>query len=128
MVFLGFAIYYFLENRKLKATIDEHLRVFQAVREELDNKNLEIETLRRSTAGKNENSSSVIELTINGEFLGWNGNTLFNLSDGSLWKQAKHDVFFYKAMNPKVNIETSGQVNLLHVLGTGKKLPVERVR
>ena len=53
MVFLGFAVYYFLETRKLKATIDEHLRVFRIVREELEIKDAELEVLQRASQVEN---------------------------------------------------------------------------
>lgn len=129
MVFLGFAVYYFMETRKLKRTIDEHIKVFQIVREELDRKNAEIEILNRAKLeSTGESGEDITSLTIIGEFLGWNGNTVFNLSDGSVWQQAKHDVLFFRALNPEVQITNSGGSFFLQVKGVDRKIMVRKIK
>ncbi len=128
MVFLGFAVYYFLESRKLKATIDEHLRVFSLVREELDAKEVELESYRRlSQQPGGSSTASTSKLRVQGEFLGWNGQTIFRLSDGTTWQQAKHDVFFYRANDPEVILEQGAGKFFLSLPGTGKKVEVRQL-
>jgi hypothetical protein len=51
----------------------------------------------------------VIESTIDGEFHGWDGETIFKLTNGQIWQQAEYDYMYEYAYRPDVTIiKTSG--------------------
>jgi hypothetical protein len=60
--------------------------------------------------------SPAIETTIDGEFEGWNGETIFKLSNGQIWQQAEHDYMYSYSYMPEVTIYSTE---------TGCKLKVE---
>ncbi len=65
-----------------------------------------------------------------GEFSGWDGDTLFKLENGMVWKQAQTDRFFTKTMvNPEVRIKsTMFGAWRMEVEGYNKSVKVERIQ
>jgi hypothetical protein len=60
-----------------------------------------------SGAGGNANahgSSEVIESEIDGEFHGWDGQTIFKLANGQIWQQSEYDYEYEYAYRPEVMI------------------------
>ncbi len=49
-------------------------------------------------------SSDVIESNINGEFKGWDGNTIVELTNGQIWKQSSYYYYYHYSYNPRVLI------------------------
>jgi len=65
-----------------------------------------------------------------GTFNGWDGNTVFKLDNGQIWKQADSSTLSVPAIeNPQVRIE-QGVFNAwrLSVEGYGKRVHVERIQ
>ena len=71
---------------------------------------------------------SVIESQIDGEFEGWEGETVFKLMNGQIWQQASYDYTYHYAYMPDVLIyETSGGYKM-QVDGVGETIFVTRIR
>ena len=79
---------------------------------------------------KDEEDYENIVTRIDGEFSGWDGETIFKLENGMVWKQAQSDRFFTKTMmNPEVVIKsTMFGAWRLEVEGYNKSVKVERIQ
>ncbi|NNL94684.1 MAG: hypothetical protein HKO64_03605, partial [Xanthomonadales bacterium] len=77
---------------------------------------------------KDEGDYDDIVTRIDGEFSGWDGETIFRLENGMVWKQAQTDRFFTKTMtNPEVRIKsTMFGAWRMEVEGYNKSVKVER--
>lgn len=54
-------------------------------------------------------TEAVIESQIDGDFEGWDGETIFKLTNGQIWQQASHAYHYHYAFMPEVVIyKTSG--------------------
>ncbi len=62
------------------------------------------------------------------EFKGWSGETIFDLDDGSQWKQSVPGVVQAYRYKPKVKIWQKGEEFYLQVEGMDVMVLVERVR
>jgi hypothetical protein len=61
------------------------------------------------SSGSRSNCSPAIESTISGDFNGWEGETIFKLSNGQIWQQAEYDYMYSYSYMPEVTIySTSG--------------------
>lgn len=49
----------------------------------------------------------VIESTIEGEFKGWDGSTIFKLTNGQIWQQTEYAYMYHYAYSPSVTIYES---------------------
>jgi hypothetical protein len=64
---------------------------------------------RRDEESKPTGTSDVIESQIDGEFHGWDGETIFKLTNGQIWQQAQYDYEYEYAYRPEVTIyKTTG--------------------
>ena len=61
-----------------------------------------------TAAGCPSSSSRAIESEIDGEFEGWNGETIFKLSNGQIWQQDEYDYEYEYAYRPDVLIFRDG--------------------
>ncbi len=52
-------------------------------------------------------SGSVVESRIDGEFQGWDGDTVFRLLNGQIWTQASYSYSYHDAYDPQVLIYPS---------------------
>lgn len=50
---------------------------------------------------------NVIESAIDGEFKGWDGSTIFKLTNGQIWEQSEYAYFYHYAYRPNVTIYES---------------------
>lgn len=50
---------------------------------------------------------NAIESNIDGEFVGWSGDTEFRLQNGEVWQQAAYACWYHYACNPEVIIYES---------------------
>ncbi|TPQ27337.1 hypothetical protein [Methylomonas koyamae] len=62
--------------------------------------------------------SDVIESQINGEFKGWEGETVYELTNGQVWKQRTYNYEYTYAYMPEVLIYSSGGGYKMQVEGT----------
>jgi hypothetical protein len=70
--------------------------------------------------------NDVIKGTIVNNFNGWSGNTLFELDNGQIWKQAEYDYDYNYSYRPEAIIYSVGFEYRLMV--EGKAVAVKRVR
>jgi len=74
------------------------------------------------------NGPDLIESTIDGEFNGWDGDTIFKLSNGQIWQQVTYDYTYHYAFQPKVMIiKTYGAYKLV-VDGVADSIFVKRIK
>jgi hypothetical protein len=70
----------------------------------------------------------VIESQIEGEFEGWDGETIFKLLNGQIWQQASYAYHYHYAYMPEVLIyKTSGGYKM-KVEGVDETIYVRRIR
>jgi hypothetical protein len=77
---------------------------------------------------KAPSAASVIETQMNGTFEGWDGETIFRLSNGQIWQQASYAYIYHYAYRPKVLIYLSGSVYRLKVEGVESTILVKRLK
>lgn len=71
---------------------------------------------------------TVFNGNIVGEFSGWSGETLFELSDGTFWIQASYAYTYSYAYNPRAKIVKSGVTHYLIVDGVGSQIAVKPIK
>jgi len=72
--------------------------------------------------------NDVIETQINGEFKGWDGETIFKLMNGQIWQQSSYAYMYHYAYSPEVVIyKTSGGYEM-QVDGVTNKIKVKRLK
>lgn len=70
----------------------------------------------------------VITAQIAGSFRGWDGKTVFRLTNGQIWKQRVGGRYRYRAEDPEVQIERARFGYYLKIVATGRKVGVKRVK
>lgn len=70
----------------------------------------------------------VVEAQIAGDFRGWDGKTLFRLTNGQIWQQRVGGRYRYRAVDPEVKIQRARFGYYLEITATGRKVGVKRVK
>jgi hypothetical protein len=73
-------------------------------------------------------TTSVIETQIDDDFEGWDGETIFKLSNGQVWQQAAYAYTYHYAYRPKVLIYLSGSAYRMKVEGVDSAILVKRLK
>ena len=73
-------------------------------------------------------SPSVIESQIDGDFKGWEGETIVKLMNGQIWQQSEYHYHYHYAFMPKVLIFRSGGGYKMKVDGVKKAVGVRRLK
>mgnify|MGYP001287666710 CR=1 FL=1 len=73
-------------------------------------------------------SPSVIESQIDGDFEGWEGETIVKLVNGQIWQQSEYYYHYHYAFMPKVFIFKSGVGYKMKVEGIEKAVGVKRLK
>jgi hypothetical protein len=73
-------------------------------------------------------SASIIESQIDGDFNGWEGETIIRLTNGQIWKQSSYHYEYHYAFMPKVLIYKSGGAYKIKVDGTETSVSVTRLK
>lgn len=71
---------------------------------------------------------SVIETQIEGEFEGWDGETIFKLANGQIWQQSSYAYTYHYAYRPKILIYKSGAVYRMKVENVDGTIQVKRLK
>jgi hypothetical protein len=71
---------------------------------------------------------SVIETQIDGDFEGWEGETIVKLMNGEIWQQTEYHYEYHYAFMPKVMVYQSGGSWKMKVDGTEQAVGVQRLR
>jgi len=88
-----------------------------------------IEQAAKYLAGQTASSSSgVIESQIDGDFEGWEGETIVKLMNGEIWQQTEYYYHYHYAFMPKVLIYKSGSGYKMKVDGVDKAVGVTRLK
>jgi hypothetical protein len=69
---------------------------------------------------------ATIKSVIISDFSGWTGNTIFELQNGQIWKQAVYQYKYFYIYRPHVIIESSGNRGVMTV--NRNSIKVERIR
>jgi hypothetical protein len=73
-------------------------------------------------------TDAVIESQIDGEFEGWEGDTIFRLMNGQIWQQISYAYTYHYAYSPRVTIYRSGAGYQMIVEGVNGKISVKRIK
>lgn len=73
------------------------------------------------------NETVVLTTTIDGEFEGFDGETLFALSDGSYWVQNEYKYWYHYAYCPRIQIIDSSGRYLIRVDGQSETVAVQQI-
>jgi hypothetical protein len=70
----------------------------------------------------------IIESRIDGEFSGWEGETIFKLQNGPIWQQSSYAYKYKYAFSPEVLIYKSGSAYKMRVDGVDGEITVTRLK
>lgn len=73
-------------------------------------------------------SASVIESKVDGEFIGWEGETIVKLANGQIWQQSEYFYHYHYAFRPDVLIFRSGAGWKMKVQGVDRAVGVVRLQ
>jgi hypothetical protein len=73
-------------------------------------------------------NSSAIESKIDGEFNGWNGETIFKLTNGQIWQQSSYAYTYHYAYMPKVTIYKINNKYKMIVEGVKGSIEVKQIK
>jgi hypothetical protein len=96
----------------------------------VDGKNLNVE-LMSGSAGTPQSpvvTPRLIESRIDGEFSGWEGDTIFVLQNGQIWQQSSYAYKYKYAYSPTVIIYPSGSGHKMKVDGVDGDIAVIRLK
>lgn len=83
---------------------------------------------RTDRSGAVAAGADVVEMQIEGDFIGWEGATIIKLSNGQIWQQTEYHYEYHYAYMPKALIYSSGGRHNMRVDGTSKPIGVQRLR
>jgi len=72
--------------------------------------------------------STAIEAQIDGEFKGFEGQTIFKLTNGQIWQQSEYYYYYHYSYSPKVVILKSGPLYKFLVEGVPKPIGAVRIK
>lgn len=76
----------------------------------------------------NQRCSGAIEGRISGEFEGWDGDTVFKLTNGQIWQQSSYAYTYHYAYRPEVLIYSTNGGCKLKVDGVDDSIFVKRLK
>jgi hypothetical protein len=85
-------------------------------------------TATAATANGVPTTTEIIESQIDGEFEGWDGETIFKLRNGQIWQQSSYAYTYHYAYAPKVVIYKSGSAFKMKVDGVSGEIAVKRLK
>ncbi|MBM4103020.1 MAG: hypothetical protein FJ263_03075 [Planctomycetes bacterium] len=115
--------------QKLTAVEQERLRVYLI--------NLYLQGIKQGKQSQSASSSSTatpratastIESQIDGEFEGWEGETIVKLTNGQIWQQTEYHYHYHYAYMPKVLIYYSGAGYKMKVDGIDRAVGVTQIK
>jgi len=84
---------------------------------------------RIQKASPPQTTAAVIETRIDGEFNGWDGETIYRLQNGQIWQQSVYHYHYHYAYSPSVLIYSSGGGYKMKVEGdSDEPVSVQRLR
>ncbi|NDH67699.1 MAG: hypothetical protein EBY22_07305 [Gammaproteobacteria bacterium] len=90
---------------------------------------LNVQSLSSSAESRGQaNSAAVIESQIEGDFNGWDGETIFKLTNGQIWQQSSYAYTYSYKYRPKVMIVNTRGSFRMQVEGISQSINVTRLR
>lgn len=91
---------------------------------------LNVQAISRAPAGRSgePQTSGVVESQIDGEFEGWDGETIFKLTNGQIWQQSRYAYTYSYKYRPNVIIFSAGGDFKLQVEGVDQRISVVRLK
>ena len=80
------------------------------------------------SSSKQAPSAEIIESQIEGEFSGWDGETIFKLTNGQIWQQASYAYTYSYAYRPRILILRKSGGYEMQVEGINSKIRVTRLK
>jgi len=84
--------------------------------------------IRRAASSSGGRCANVIETQIDGDFEGWDGETVFRLANGQIWQQAEYAYMYHYAYRPEVMIFPSSGGCKMKIEGVSDSILVKRLR
>lgn len=69
-------------------------------------------------------SAQVIETQIDGDFEGWEGETIFEIMNGQIWQQSSYAYIYHCAYSPEVIIYNTSSGYVMKVEGVDETISV----
>jgi hypothetical protein len=79
-------------------------------------------------SGTTNLSSDLIESRIDGDFEGWDGDTVFKLTNGQIWQQVSYNYTYHYAFMPEVLIFKTTEGYKMKVGGVHETIYVKRLK
>ena len=103
---------------------------------ELRASGVDVEALKKAAAAQASanaavapvTAGSVVESKIDGDFEGWEGETIVKLMNGQIWQQTEYHYHYHYAFMPDVLIYKKGTQWKMKVEGVEKSVGVERLK
>jgi len=73
------------------------------------------------------NPNSVIDVQVDGDFEGWDGETIIKLTNGEIWKQLEYYYQYHYSFMPKGTISFSSNGYKMKIAGINKEITVEKL-
>jgi hypothetical protein len=87
-----------------------------------------IEVMQIDTNKSSSSSNSVIETQIDGEFEGWEGETIFKMMNGQIWQQSSYAYLYHYAYSPEVIIYKASSGYVMKVDGVEETINVVKLK
>lgn len=87
-----------------------------------------IEVIQINTNNSSSLNNSVIETQIDGEFEGWEGETIFKMMNGQIWQQSSYAYLYHYAYSPQVIIYKSSGGYIMKVDGVAETINVVKLK
>jgi hypothetical protein len=73
------------------------------------------------------NPNSVINVQVDGDFEGWDGETIIKLTNGEIWKQVEYCYLYHYSFMPKGTISFSSNGYKMKIDGANTEVVVEKL-
>ena len=96
-----------------------------------DENNIEIiKSISRGAKMKSQNNiyENIIKSQIDGDFKGWEGDTIIKLMNGQIWQQTEYYYYYYYSFMPKIIIYKTDYGYKMKVDGIDKSVGVTRLK
>jgi hypothetical protein len=78
--------------------------------------------------GSDLSTPNVVESQIDGDFEGWEGETIFKLTNGQIWQQSQYAYHYHYAFMPRVVIVKTHVGYKMQVEGVSSTIMVRRIK
>ena len=118
-----------VRERKPDAMVLNDGRFFKLIIEGFDEPLICVQLVKPSHQSPSISSSSeVISSNIDGDFEGWDGETIFKLDNGQIWQQSSYAYMYHYAYRPEVMIINVNGTSKMKVEDVSEMVEVTRLK